>query len=88
MNPDGLDGKLHFYGVNPDVAPNLRGQRFEKEAKSYDFAADNLDDSERAKFTFCTEYNPWQFVDKFNRMNHKIAVDYIREHNSRMNNGS
>lgn len=80
MNPEGLNGKLHFYGVNPDVEPSLRGQRFEKEAASYVYAAEHLTDADRAKFTFCTEYNPWPFVKSFSEMSHKTAVDHIREH--------
>lgn len=88
MNPDGIDGKLHFYGINPDVEPSLRAQRFAKEASSYEFAADNLNEHDRTRFTFCTDYNPWPFVDKFNRMSHKTAVDYIREHNSKISSCS
>lgn len=84
MNPEGLDGKLHFYGINPDVEPELRKQRFEKEAASYEHAAKQLPEQERAKFTFCTEYNFWPFVKEFGEMSHKIAVDAIREHSERL----
>lgn len=77
MNPDGIDGKLHFYGINPDVDPKLRATRFEKEAVAYDHAASFLTDKERSKYTFCTEYNNWSFVQSFNQMSHKTAVDYI-----------
>jgi hypothetical protein len=79
MNPDGLDGKLHFYGVNPDVDPENRANRFQKEAEHYNTAAKTLSPEERAKFTFCTEYNPWPFVKEFNQMSHK-NIDAILEH--------
>jgi len=71
MNPEGLDGKLHFYGVNPDVDPKNRADRFAKEAEHYDVAARVLSEEERSKFTFCSDYNHWEFVSKFNRASHK-----------------
>jgi len=80
MNPEGLNGKLHFYGVNPDVEPKIRAQRFKKESESYDFAIKAMTKEECKKFTFCTEYNPWEFVNSFNSMSHKKAVDHIRDH--------
>jgi hypothetical protein len=79
MNPEGLNGKLHFYGVNPDVEPANRADRFKKEAEHYDTAAKTLNPEERSKFTFCTEYNPWGFVKEFNQMSHK-DVSKILEH--------
>lgn len=78
MNPEGLDGKMHYYGVNPDVNPKIRGERFERESRSYQFAATNLNNVEREKIVFCTEYNPWDFIKAFSHMSHKIAVDDIR----------
>ena len=68
---------MHFYGQNPDVKNKNRGARFYNEAKHYDFAAGDLSDEKRAKFTFCSSYNKYSFVDKFNRMDHKIAVKDI-----------
>lgn len=82
MNPDGLDGKMHFYGVNPDVEPGLRGQRFQREEKSYQYAANNLREEVRRKITFCTDYNPWGFIKSFNQMSHKTAVEHILNHAS------
>jgi hypothetical protein len=75
MNPDGLDGKLHFYGVNPDVEPKIRSTRFERESDFYENAASILTEAERKKFTFATEYNPWGFVKKYSQTSHKTAVD-------------
>lgn len=83
MNAEGLNGKLHFYGQNPDVKPENRSGRFAKEAESYDFAANNLSPEERSKFTFCTEYNPFSFVHKFNLISHRVAVSQmIDQHNA------
>lgn len=78
MNPDGLNGQLHFYGVNPDVDPATRAIRFQGESVYYDKAAEVLTDMERSKFTFKTDYNPWSFIQKFNHATHK-NVDDIRE---------
>lgn len=79
MNPDGINGQLHFYGVNPDVEPNIRAQRFLKESEFYVNAAEVLTEEERAKFTFATDYNPWDFVHKYNQMSHK-SMGPIIEH--------
>lgn len=80
MNPEGLNGKLHFYGKNPDVDPKVRKERFAKEAEFYDHAANQMSDAEREKFTFCSAYNPWSFVDKFKKLNHKEAVQIVLDH--------
>lgn len=78
MNPNGMNGKLHFYGVNPDVEPNARAKRFEREAKSYEHAASKLSAIERSKFTFCSkDINPWSFINQFNSVNHLDAIDTI-----------
>lgn len=79
MNHHGIDGKLHFYGTNPDVDPKIRAQRFKKESEFYVQAAEVLTEEERAKFTFATDYNPWDFVDKYNQVSHK-SVDNIIAH--------
>lgn len=80
MNPNGMNGQLHFYGTNPDVNPDVRKERFKKEAEWYDYAADILNENERKKYTFCSSENHWGFVDKFNKMDHKIAVPIIVSH--------
>jgi hypothetical protein len=77
MNPEGLNGKLHFYGNNPDVDPNIRKDRFKNEADHYSYAADVMSAEERSRFTFCSDYNSWPFVDKFNRLSHKKLVEYL-----------
>lgn len=80
MDPEGLNGKLHFYGNNPDAPPDKRGPRFQREAEFYDHAAAVLTPEERQKFTFCSAYNKWSFVDKFNRLDHREAVDLVLAH--------
>ncbi len=84
MDPNGLDGKLHFYGDNPDVDPEVRRSRFGKEAEYYDHAANLMSAEEKLRFTFCSDYNSWPFVQKFNHMSHKTAVDHILLHASRL----
>jgi len=83
MNPSGIDGKLHFYGVNPDVEPELRAKRFAKEAEWYDTAAVVLSPEERTRFTFVTDYNPWDFVKKFGNITHRDLTPII-EHANRL----
>lgn len=80
MDANGLNGQLHFYGTNPDVDPEVRKSRFSKEAEYYDFAAETLTAEERSRFTFCSEYNKWDFVKRFNHMSHKSAVNHILDH--------
>lgn len=81
MNPDGLNGKLHFYGTNPDVDPNIRKSRFKDEAEHYMHAASLLTNEEKQRFIFCTEYNPWDFIKEFRQISHKEAVNNILENN-------
>lgn len=84
MNPEGINGKLHFYGDNPDVEPSIRGTRFKAEAEHYSHAARILSEEERSLYTFCTEYNPWQFVKQFGLISHKTAVSHILEHSEKL----
>ena len=85
MNPEGLNGKLHFYGTNPDVEPEIRKSRFESEATHYDHAATILTPEERKKFTFCSlGVNPWPFIHEFNTLDHKAAANKIVKHASKL----
>lgn len=77
MNPNGVDGKLYFYGTNPDVADSVRAARFAKEAKYYDFAARQLDQATKCRYVFCSTYNNWPFVDNFSKADHRTAVSDI-----------
>lgn len=70
--------KLHFYGENPDVKPDVRESRFQKEADNYERAYRILKEDEKI-FTMCSSYNPWPFAEKFGKMDHKEAVPYILE---------
>lgn len=77
MNPNGINGRLHFYGDNPDVNPAVRKNRFKNEAEYYDWIVDNVDELLRKRFYFCTDYNPWSFMGHFNQMSHKTAIEHI-----------
>ena len=77
MNPEGIDGKLHFYGENPDVPPEVRKHRFKDEATHYEIGSQVLNENQRNKFVFCSDYNNWGFIDKFQSMSHKVAVNNI-----------
>lgn len=77
MDINGVDGKLHFYGTNPDVNPADRAQRFINEAAHYDRAATILTPQERSKYWFASSYNKWSFVDKFNKIDHRSAIEHI-----------
>lgn len=76
-----VDGKTHHYGngFNPDVAPDLRIQRFAHEAEHYLNASNILPEDIRKKFYFCSSYNKFSFLDKFNKWDHKDAVKKILE---------
>lgn len=72
-----VNGQLHHYGVNPDVQPDIRASRFQFEAKSYAHAGEKLSKEVRNKFYFCSSYNKFGFIEKFNRLDHLKAVEYI-----------
>jgi hypothetical protein len=85
MDPGGLNGKLHFYGDNPDVEPEIRKKRFKDEATHYDHAGSILTSEERSLFTFCSlGINPWPFLKLFSTLRHMEAVDTILEHSARL----
>lgn len=71
-------GRTHFYGVNPDVNPNERKKRFEKEANWYNHMAEYLEPSIKNKIVFCSKgINPWPFVNSFNSVTPSETVDFI-----------
>jgi hypothetical protein len=72
-----VNGVLHYYGQNPDVPNERRKQRFADEADNYNWAAQNLAEPVRQRFVFCSNYNPWPFVNRFGRLDHTTAVDEI-----------
>lgn len=72
-----VGGKLHHYGVNPDVKPDIRKSRFANEATYYDKMAEDLPESIKKKYYFCSSYNPFGFVNKFNKLDHKTAGEFI-----------
>lgn len=74
-----VNGSLHYYGQNPDVANTNRIERFKQEAESYEFAAKTLGQEERDRFVFCSNYNKFRFIDSFKRLDHTKAVDIILE---------
>jgi hypothetical protein len=75
MNPEGINGKLHFYGQNPDVEPEKRANRFKAEAEFYDYAAHILPPEDRERFIFCSAYNNWPFVKKYVQIDHQSAIE-------------
>lgn len=79
-----VGGKLHYYGKNPDVDDGNRLKRFSREAEAYNYAAANLSEPERKRFYFCSSYNKFPFVNRFNKMDHKKAVPLILEYATRL----
>lgn len=76
MCADPKTGKLHYYGTNPDVTPDVRKDRFKYEAESYQWAADNLTEDERKRYVICSTWNPWPFATRFGgKLDHETAVD-------------
>lgn len=76
MSPDGIDGKLHYYGTNPDVDPKVRKMSFVKESEYYKKAITILGENAK-KFIFASNYNPWDFVNNYSRLDHKIVINEI-----------
>ena len=68
---------LHSYGVNPDVPEDVRIKRFAHEAEFYDYAADFLSKELKGKFYFCSKYNNWPFVRKYNKIDHVGSIDIV-----------
>jgi hypothetical protein len=69
-----VNGQLHHYGVNPDVSHENRKNRFQAEADNYTWAGQNLPLEIRKRYFICSSYNPWEFCQLFNKMDHKTAV--------------
>jgi hypothetical protein len=72
-----VDGQLHRYGQNPDVSNQNRKARFDKEAENFLWGTKSLKEYERHKFVFCSTYNKYDFVDFYERLDQKEAVDAI-----------
>lgn len=72
-----VNGKLHHYGVNPDVAEDKRKERFKTEAQHYNRMAEVLPAHTRSRIYFCSDYLKWPFAQHFNLLSHKKAVDFI-----------
>lgn len=71
-------GRTHFYGVNPDVEPNERRRRFEKEANWYNHMAENVDATIRSKIVFCSKgINTWPFMNSFHSVTPSETIDFI-----------
>jgi hypothetical protein len=69
--------QLHFYGVNLDAPPDVRANRFAAEAEFYAAAGEKLDERIRKKYYFCSEYNLWPFTERYNKLDHKKAIEII-----------
>jgi hypothetical protein len=74
-----VDGKLYPWGSNPDVKDNTRKKRFKLEADYYDRAAKEMTEKVRKKFYFCSKYNPFPFVKKYNKLDETKAPGIILE---------
>lgn len=72
-----VNGQMHHYGKNPDVDDATRARRFQAEAENYAFGAQLLSNDERQRYVFCSTYNPFEFVGKFQRASQVEAVDMI-----------
>lgn len=72
-----VNGKLHHYGVNPDVAENKRKERFKAEAQHYNRMGEVLPAHIKTKIYFCSSYLKWPFTQNFSSLDHKKAVNFI-----------
>lgn len=74
-----VNNQMHFYGQNPDVSNDRRKERFATEAESYLWAGQNLSQNVKDRFTFCSTYNPWPFMDMFPRLDQKLMIDEVKK---------
>ena len=72
-----VNGKLWHYGDNPDVKRDTRKQRFNAEAKHFEWAGKNLSPAIKNKFVFCSKYNKWPFVELFPKLDQDKAIEEI-----------
>lgn len=83
-----VDGKLHFYGKNPDVSDENRKKSFAAEAEYYARAAELLTPEQRSRIVFCSTYNKWEFIAKYSRLDHDVAItdilDFARQLEARI----
>ena len=82
LDMSAIGGKLYEWGSNPFVKDNERLKRFENEAKSYDYAADNLSSEVLSKFTLCSQFNPFPFVQKYRSIKYEEAICELSMSNS------
>jgi hypothetical protein len=72
-----VDGQMHRYGQNPDVSNENRARRFDKEAEHFAWGTNSMKDYERVKFVFCSTYNKYDFIQHYDTLDQKDAVDEI-----------
>lgn len=81
-----VNGILHYYGQNPHVTNEIRKQRFQAEANHYWWAATHLPAETRERFIFCSSYNPWPFLEHFDKLDHKNAIQDILDYENKLKN--
>lgn len=74
---DAGTGKFYEWGSNPFVKDSERSRRFQREAESFTWASQNLIESIRKRFFFCSKWNPFPYIDKFNRLDEMISIPHI-----------
>jgi hypothetical protein len=52
-------------------------KRFAAEAENYQWAAQNLPPEIKTKYTFCSNYNPWEFTKHYPKLDHTTAIQHI-----------
>jgi hypothetical protein len=72
-----VNGQMHHYGKNPDVDDEVRKHRFKAEAENYAFGAQLMTEEERHRYVFCSSYNQFEFVNRFQRANQVEAVNTV-----------
>ena len=72
-----VDNKLYAWGSNPFVKDEERLKRFENEAKSYQWAVENLPQDIKNRLVFCSQFNHFPFVKLFPNMTYEDAISRI-----------
>lgn len=72
-----VNGKLYAWGSNPDVDDASRLRRFDLEAENYQWMVNNVKTDLLDRFTFCSDYNRYKFIESFERLGQSTAVETI-----------
>lgn len=79
MDMSAVGNQMHYYGQNLDVDNKTREKRFNIEATYYQHAVEHeLTPEEKNRIWICSQYNPFDFVNAFNRTSTQNTIEQIK----------